>query len=328
PPPSTPSVLPSKALPALTPNSPLKPPSLLALLSPAVPSPTPSPPSPSTSPTTPSSPSKAPWKAPPSATTTSFSATLFSSSKKSISSFTTVFSPFPGVLPTHLKTVISHPMALAHCHRSLNRLGLNRQPVEDTAGAVEMLLDNQLLDTAAIASPRAAQLYGLNVLAHGLQDESWNVTRFLILSKHPNINNNTNTNTNTIVDPITLPTAVTRDEQIVLRKTSIVIAHRGGCMLVILKVLKAFSSRNLNMTKLEVINHEEEEGKSPVMILDVSLDGKKGSLKAFPHVLYVDFEGSMEDFRVREAIDEISKFSVFVRILGTYSADPNVYDLH
>lgn len=99
-------------------------------------------------------------------------------------------------------------------------------------------------------------------------------------------------------------------------------------MLVILKVLKAFSSRNLNMTKLEVINHEEEEGKSPVMILDVRLDGKKGSLRAFPHVLYVDFEGSMEDFRVREAIDEISKFSVFVRILGTYSADPNVYDLH
>ncbi|KAM0934667.1 putative arogenate dehydratase [Dioscorea sansibarensis] len=226
----------------------------------------------------------------------------------------------PGVLPTHLKTVISHPMALAHCDRSLTRLGLHPQPVEDTAGAVEMLLDNRLLDTAAIASPRAAKLYGLNVLAHGLQDESWNVTRFLILSKHPN-NNITTINADSIAT-----------EQIVESKTSVVIAHRGGCMHVILKVLKAFSSRNLNLTKLEVINHEQEEGegegKSPVMILDVRPDGKKGSLRAFPHVLYVDFEGSMEDFRVREAIDEIAKFSVFVRILGTYSADPNVYDFH
>ncbi|KAJ0968320.1 hypothetical protein J5N97_025237 [Dioscorea zingiberensis] len=180
--------------------------------------------------------------------------------------------------------------------------------IPDTTGAVEILRNNHLLDTAAIASPRAALLYGLNVLAHGLQDTSWNVTRFLILSKHPS--SSTPTTTTSINHRL---------------KTSMVIAHRGAAMMVILKILSAFSSRNLNLTKLEVINPAINDGKGPVMILDVR---GKGSLRAFPHVLYVDFEGSLEDSRVNDAIDDISKVSVFVRILGTYSADPNVYDLH
>ncbi|KAJ0968346.1 hypothetical protein J5N97_025263 [Dioscorea zingiberensis] len=106
-----------------------------------------------------------------------------------------------------------------------------------------------------------------------------------------------------------------------------VIAHQGAAMMVILKVISAFSSRSLNLTKLEVINPVITDGKGPVMILDVRGKGSL-SLRAFPNVLYVDFEGSLEDSRVNDAIDDISKVSVFVRILGTYSADPNVYDLH
>ncbi|KAG1362322.1 arogenate dehydratase 3, chloroplastic [Cocos nucifera] len=209
----------------------------------------------------------------------------------------------PGVRPGELRRVISHPMALAHCGRALSQLGLRREPVEDTAGAVEMLRSNHLLDTAAIASPRAAVLYGLDVLAHGLQDESWNVTRFLLLSK-------------TGTRPPQKPAGAGL-------KTSLVIAHRGGSMIVLLKVLSAFSKRNINLTKLEVIN-SSNEGEAPVMILDVR---GKGSLRAFPHVLYVDFEGSTDESKVKEAIDEISSFSVFVRILGCYVADHNVYDL-
>lgn len=163
----------------------------------------------------------------------------------------------PGVRAAQVRRVISHPMALAHCGRALARLGVDREPVEDTAGAVEMLRSNMMLDTAAIASPRAADLYGLDVLAHGLQDESWNVTRFLLLSKPPS------------------PVAVPVDAD---AKTSMVVAHRGGSMAVVLKVLSAFSSRNINMSKLD-------------------------------------------------AIKEIEKFAVFVRVLGCYAADTNVYDL-
>ncbi|KAJ3690368.1 hypothetical protein LUZ61_019532 [Rhynchospora tenuis] len=205
----------------------------------------------------------------------------------------------PGVRQTQLRRVISHPMALAHCGRALAQLGLDREPVEDTAGAVEMLRANRLLDTAAIASPRAASLYGLDVLAQGLQDESWNVTRFLLLSKSP------------------------AKKVFKNAKTSMVIAHRGGSMMVVLKVLSAFSSRNINLKKLEVIN-SSGAGKAPVMILDVR---GRGSLRAFPQVLYVDCEGSIEDPVVKEAIEEIERFSVFVRLLGCYTADTNVYDL-
>ena len=62
----------------------------------------------------------------------------------------------PGVRAAEVRRVISHPMALAHCGGALARLGVDREPVEDTAGAVEMLRSNMMLDTAAIASPRAA----------------------------------------------------------------------------------------------------------------------------------------------------------------------------
>ncbi|KAL6642801.1 hypothetical protein ACP70R_020982 [Stipagrostis hirtigluma subsp. patula] len=217
----------------------------------------------------------------------------------------------PGVRAAQVRRVISHPMALAHCGRALARLGVDREPVEDTAGAVEMLRSNRMLDTAAIASPRAADLYGLDVLAHGLQDESWNVTRFLLLSRPPS--------------PVTLP--VDADA-----KTSMVVAHRGGSMMVVLKVLSAFSSRNINLTKLEVINNDgaaASDGsgaRPPVMILDTSARGAP-TLRAFPHVLYVDCEGAAHDPRVREAIQEIEKFAVFVRVLGCYAADTTVYDL-
>jgi arogenate/prephenate dehydratase len=214
----------------------------------------------------------------------------------------------PGVRAAEVRRVISHPMALAHCGRALARLGVDREPVEDTAGAVEMLRSNMMLDTAAIASPRAADLYGLDVLAHGLQDESWNVTRFLLLSRPPS--------------PVALP--VDADA-----KTSMVVAHRGGSMAVVLKVLSAFSSRGINMSKLEIINNEGgsvDEPRPPVMILDTGARGAP-TLRSFPHVLYVDCEGAADDPLVREAIKEIEKFAVFVRILGCYAADTNVYDL-
>jgi len=218
------------------------------------------------------------------------------------------------VRAAEVRRVISHPMALAHCGRALARLGVDPEPVEDTAGAVEMLRSNRMLDTAAIASPRAADLYGLDVLAHGLQDESWNVTRFLLLSR----------------PPVAAPPV---DAAAAGAKTSMVVAHRGGSMMVVLKVLSAFSSRNINLTKLEVINNDgaaaagSGAGARPsVMILDTSARGAP-TLRAFPHVLYVDCEGAAHDPRVREAIHEIETFAVFVRVLGCYAADSTVYDL-
>ncbi|XP_031474893.1 arogenate dehydratase 1-like [Nymphaea colorata] len=204
----------------------------------------------------------------------------------------------PGVKKRHVKKVMSHPLALAHCSQGLARLGLSasQEAVDDTAGAVEMLLSQNMLDTAAIASPRAADLYRLQVLAQGLQDESWNVTRFLIVS-----------NSQTKVKKKNTP------------KTSMVITHQGGLQ-PLLRVLSAFSSRNINLAKLEVKNFTAE----PVRILDV----RDGSTKAFQHVFYVDFEGTIDDPKVKDAVAEISSFSTFTRTLGCYASDSKIYDLH
>ncbi|KAK9690090.1 hypothetical protein RND81_09G104400 [Saponaria officinalis] len=71
----------------------------------------------------------------------------------------------PGVRKEFLTRVISHPQALAQCEHTLTELGLNvtREAVDDTAGAAEYVAVNGLRDTAAIASARAAKLYGLQV---------------------------------------------------------------------------------------------------------------------------------------------------------------------
>jgi len=71
----------------------------------------------------------------------------------------------PGVRKEYLTRVISHPQALAQCEHTLTKLGLNvtREAFDDTAGAAEYVATNRLRDTAAIASARAAELYGLQV---------------------------------------------------------------------------------------------------------------------------------------------------------------------
>lgn len=71
----------------------------------------------------------------------------------------------PGVRKEYLTRVISHPQALAQCELTLNSMGLNvaRESFDDTAAAAEYIATNGLRDTAAIASARAAELYGLQV---------------------------------------------------------------------------------------------------------------------------------------------------------------------
>jgi hypothetical protein len=77
-------------------------------------------------------------------------------------------------------------------------------------------------------------------------------------------------------------------------KTNIIIMHWGSSMVVLLKVLSTFSSRNVNLTKLKVINNEGEAGSPLVVILDTSSYGAP-MLCAFPDVLYVDCKGAAQD---------------------------------
>ena len=90
----------------------------------------------------------------------------------------------PGVRLEAVKRVYSHPQALAQCDLFLAQRGLIPVPAFDTAGAAQELRMRGALDEAVIASERAAELYGLAVLQSGIEDEDFNFTRFLVLSKH------------------------------------------------------------------------------------------------------------------------------------------------
>lgn len=84
-----------------------------------------------------------------------------------------------------LKEVYSHPQALAQCRHYLNEKKLDPVPVYDTAGAVKMIKLGQNKSTAAIASKRAAEIYGMEILDVGIEDSKNNFTRFYILSRDP-----------------------------------------------------------------------------------------------------------------------------------------------
>jgi len=78
-----------------------------------------------------------------------------------------------------VSVVRSHPQALAQCQEFLASLDVEVIPVHDTAGAARQLSENPGRgEAAAVASVRAATLYGLDVLARGIQDVEFNVTRF------------------------------------------------------------------------------------------------------------------------------------------------------
>ncbi|AFZ68940.1 prephenate dehydratase [Deinococcus peraridilitoris] len=89
----------------------------------------------------------------------------------------------PGVKLEDVRRVASHPQALAQCDGFLARHHLLPVAAYDTAGAAENLLGSGARDEAVIASRRAGELYGLDVLAQGIEDEDFNYTRFLVLSR-------------------------------------------------------------------------------------------------------------------------------------------------
>jgi prephenate dehydratase len=89
----------------------------------------------------------------------------------------------PGVSMRDVRRVYSHPQALGQCRPFLEGHGLEIVDAYDTAGSVKMLRDGGLTDAAAVAGGRAAEEYGMAVLARGIESHPDNYTRFLILGR-------------------------------------------------------------------------------------------------------------------------------------------------
>lgn len=88
-----------------------------------------------------------------------------------------------GVRMNDIRTVYSHPQALGQCRTYLEKHRFNSVPFYDTAGSAKMLKEESVRNAAAIASVRAAEVYGLNVLATNIQSNRHNYTRFLVIAK-------------------------------------------------------------------------------------------------------------------------------------------------
>ena len=130
-----------------------------------------------------------------------------------------------GTALEQIKTVYSHPQALAQCRNFLERSGWELIPTYDTAGSAKMLKEKRLKDAAAVASERAAELYGLKILAREIEDNPNNYTRFFVLSKED--------------------AAKTGND-----KTSIIFAaaHKPGSLY---QALGEFAKRGISLTKIE-----------------------------------------------------------------------------
>ncbi len=82
-----------------------------------------------------------------------------------------------------IKTVESHIMALGQCRNFIRKLGVKSIVSADTAGAAREVAERGQRSAAAIASRLAAEIYGLDIVAENIEDESHSTTRFVVLSK-------------------------------------------------------------------------------------------------------------------------------------------------
>jgi prephenate dehydratase len=90
----------------------------------------------------------------------------------------------PGTALADVKVVYSHPQALAQVETALRQMtGVEVVAVYDTAGAAKMVREGNRRDAAAVASRRAAEVFGLAILKESIQDFRDNITRFCVVTK-------------------------------------------------------------------------------------------------------------------------------------------------
>ncbi|MFQ6095258.1 MAG: prephenate dehydratase [Candidatus Bathyarchaeia archaeon] len=90
----------------------------------------------------------------------------------------------PGTDMGSIKVIYSHPQALAQCRGFLESLNCEIISTYDTAGSVKMIKEKRLMDAGAVAGERAAEIYGMSILARNISDDPNNYTRFFVLSKN------------------------------------------------------------------------------------------------------------------------------------------------
>jgi prephenate dehydratase len=179
-----------------------------------------------------------------------------------------------------LEEVHSHPQALGQCRDYLRRHlpSVPAIPAYDTAGSAKMVAELANPKVAAIASGRAAQIYGLSSLAEGIESNQSNYTRFLALVPR---------------EGASAPGS-SADTGF---KTSVLYVPKENIPGVLFKSLAVFALREIDLFKIE----------------SRPLVGSPGQ-----YIFYLDLDGSLADGAVVKALDHLGEIAGFVKVLGSY----------
>ncbi len=90
----------------------------------------------------------------------------------------------PGAKLKDIKEVYSHAQGLSQCSKFIKENNLAEHIRADTAGSAEMISKTKDIKQSAIASSLSADIYGLEVIKKNIENESGNLTRFLVMGKN------------------------------------------------------------------------------------------------------------------------------------------------
>ncbi len=133
----------------------------------------------------------------------------------------------PGAKLEDVKEAYSHLVLLPQCARFLREHGIEGRVSPDNARAAREVAERGIREEAALASELAADVYGLEVLASNVEDNEHNTTRFLVMSREPDISRRSEDMMTTFVFRVrNIPAAL-------------------------YKAMGGFATNGVNMTKLE-----------------------------------------------------------------------------
>jgi len=187
----------------------------------------------------------------------------------------------PGASVEKARKVLSHPQALAQCRNFIaDHPHIRAEAAYDTAGSAKIVAEEGDPSVLAIASMRAAELYGLEILRENLADEDWNITRFFCVAHQDNPD----------VEHLKNLPDTTR------QKTSIVFSlpNVPGSLF---KAMATLALRDIDLTKIE---------------------SRPSRKKAFEYLFYADFIGHRDDPNIHNALEHLSEFATMLKVLGSY----------
>lgn len=153
-----------------------------------------------------------------------------------------VLCALPGESIDSITEVNSHPMALMQCEQYLRRHPQMRMVEKfDTAGAAAEIADLKLEHHAAVCGEYAANLYGLNILEHGIETNKRNFTRFLILA-----------------DPLLAQEIGPCEAEINKASIMFTLPHSNGALSKVLTILSFYDINLSKIQSLPIIGREWE----------------------------------------------------------------------